>query len=245
MSQFRNKPLAARAGSAAILLSLFVLSASAQAQSCGCTDIADIKHRIEEADVAIKTYSDEMQKMGEQMQRQHTGIPYTSERRDKLQGRVQDALSKNAHGLPTMPTMDDNPGGTDNLCNTTINLHPSATACMRESVSRHEAFHRKECLKTRSLGKIGESITSGKDRFERDGASLLQYAIEEIGGYSTEKTFLQGELSRLQAASECKPKPIEERRDYTGRSRDRTPPPPKEQNPVDQGVDSLRRRFGF
>lgn len=246
MSQCVRNPLAARAGWAAALLSLFVLSAPALAQTCGCLDIADIKHRLQEADVAIETYNTEIGKITEQMQRTQSPLLYTAERRVKLQSRVQEALNENASGkLATAPTMGDNPGGTDNLCNTTINLHPSATACMRESVKRHEAFHRQECLKTRTAGKVWVSLTEGKDRFERDSVILVQYAIEEIGGYSAEKAFLQPELARLQ--DECKPKEPE-RRDFTAERRNRDPQPPKEQSPVDQikdGVDSLRRRFGF
>jgi len=239
MFQLPNEPLAARAGSAVVLLSFLALPASVQAQACGCTDIADIKKRMKEADVAIKSYAEEMQKIAEQMQRQRTVLLADREKRAKMQSRIQHALDQTAGGLPTAPTAGDNPGGTDNLCNTTINLAPSATACMRESLSRHEAFHRQECLRTRSMAKIGESIATGKDRFERDGTTLVAYATEEIGGYTAEKAFLQGELSRLQQAPECRPKPIETR-DYTGQARDRAPSSNR-QNPV----DSLRRKFGF
>ena len=193
----------------------------------------------------MNAYGAEVQKMGEQMQRTQAGIPYTKERREKLQGRVQEALDKAAKGrIATAPTMGDNPGGTDNLCNVTINLHPSATACMRESVKRHEQFHRQECLKTRTAGKIATSINTGQDRFERDGFQLMQYASEEIGGYQAEVAFLASEQARL--AQACKPpKPKTEVRDYTAEQRNRSPKGQKPADPVKSGVDDLRKRLGF
>jgi hypothetical protein len=231
------------------LFVLFALAAPAYAQTCGCNDIGDIKRRLAEANAAVQTYSAEMQKMVEQMQRTGDRLEYNAERRQKLQSRVQDALNKVAAGkISTTPTMGDNPGGTSNLCETTIGLHPSATACMRKSVKRHEEHHRQECLKTKSLGKTLGMAASGKDRFEADKASLVQYAMEEIGGYTAEIMFLQGELARLSNAPECKPKPKPkpEVRDYTSQRRERNTSPQDEgKDAVNQGVDSLRRKFGF
>ena len=222
-------------------LSLLLLSAPALAQTCKCADQGDIKRRLHEVDTALKAYQTEIGKMTEQMQRTHDPLMYTKERREKLQGRVQDALNQSpAGGISPMPTMNDNPGGTSNLCEVTINLHPSATACMRESVTRHENLHRDQCLRTRSAGRIKDSVVSGKDRFERDNATLVQYAAEEISAYSVEKQFLQSELSRLQNAAECKPKPIEQR-DYTSTPRRSNSGSSSRQSPV----DSVRRRFGF
>jgi hypothetical protein len=94
---------------------------------------------------------------------------------------------------------------------------------MRESIRRHEEHHRQECLKTRSVGKILDSVRTGKDRFERDGFQLTQYAQEEIGGYSEELMFLRSELARLSRAPECQPKP--EVRDYTAEARARKAKP--------------------
>lgn len=191
-----------------VLLLLLLWSTAAWSQPCACIDVGDIKQRIKEAETAINTYGTEMGKMVEQIQRTHDPLAYTPERRAKLQGRVQAALNQVTAGrIATAPTDGDNPGGTNNLCMTTINLHPSATACMRESVKRHEDYHREQCLKTRSAGNVVGAAISGKaDRFERDGASLIQYAQEEMGGYTSELTFLQGELARLQRAPECQPK---------------------------------------
>src|SRR5262249_20856445 len=153
-----------------------MLSASAWSQ-CTCIDIGDIKRRIKESEVAINAYSTEIQKMVEQMQRTHDPLQYTPERRQKLQTRVQAALDQAATGaIPTAKPLGERLGGTNNLCMTSIEMHPSATACMRESVKRHEDQHQKECMKTLSAGGVLDSIKTGKDRFERSNASLIQYA---------------------------------------------------------------------
>jgi hypothetical protein len=227
-----------------ILALLVAFSGSAFAQ-CQCIDVGDIKARTKEAKAAIEAYGAEMSKMMEQMQRTQAPLPYTPERRQKLQGRVQEALNKVSAGrISTTPTMGDNPGGTDNLCNVTIGMHPSATACMRESVKRHEEFHRAECLKTRTAGKIGTTIKTGQDRFERDGIQLFQYAQEEVGGYMEEIKFLGAEEARLARAPECKPKPPPVR-DYTAEQRNRSPANQKPADPVQSGVDEIRRKLGF
>ena len=209
---------------AVLIVSVFFLLLAAtplRAQPCTCIDVGDIKARLAEATAAITAYSTEIQKMTEQMMRTRDPIPYTAERREKLQSRVQDAVNQVAAGRisPTPSIKGENPGGTGNTCLITINLHPSATACMKESVKRHEEHHQRECLKTLSAGKVLGAIVTGKtDRFERDGAQLTQYAQEEIGGYTTEMMFLQSELARLAQAEECKPKQPE-RRDYTAQPR--------------------------
>jgi hypothetical protein len=209
--------------SLAIAVPLLLASSLARAQ-CTCIDVGDIKRRMTEAQTAINAYMTEIGKMVEQMQRTRQPLEYTPERRLKLQGRVQAALNQvTAGAISTAPTDGDNPGGTNNLCMMTINLHPSATACMRESVRKHEEYHRDQCLKTRSAGSVIGAVVSGKaDRFERDGASLVKYAQEEIGGYTTEMMFLQSELSRLQRAPECQPKKPEVI-DYTAQPRQRKP----------------------
>ncbi|MGD9954131.1 MAG: hypothetical protein AB7S87_16300 [Burkholderiales bacterium] len=226
----------------ALVAFLLALSPAAFAQPCQCIDQGDIKARIAEAKAAMEAYGAEIQKMSEQMMRTQSPLPYTRERREKLQGRVQGAINKVAAGrIQTAPTMGDNPGGTDNLCNVTIGLHPSATACMRESVRRHEEHHRQECLKTRTAGKIATSVRTGADRFERDGFQLTQYASEEMMGYSTEISFLEGELYRLKTA--CQPK--REVRDYTAELRNRSQKGQKPADPVKGGLDTARKLLGF
>lgn len=226
----------------ALVAVFLALSPAAFAQPCQCIDQGDIKARMAEAQAAIQAYGTEIQKMSEQMVRTQEALPYTRERREKLQGRVQAAINKVAAGrIQTTPTMGDNPGGTDNLCNVTIGMHPSATACMRESVKRHEEHHRQECLKTRTAGKIATSIRTGQDRFERDGIQLSQYAGEELAGYQTEFMFLQQELARLKTA--CQPK--REVRDYTAEQRSRSPQGQKPADPVKGGLDTARKLLGF
>ena len=200
---------------------------SVSAQACGCPDIGDMQRRIAEATTALNAYTAEVQKMMEQTMRTRQPIAYTPERRALLQSRIQTALN-NAQGgaIATAPTDGDNPGGTSNLCTISLNFHPSATACMRESVTRHEKHHQDECLKMmkRPFGGVDQVVT-GRDRFQLTGAQLSQYASEEITSYMTEITFLQGELARLQSTNECapKPKPAPAVRDYTAQPRQRRP----------------------
>jgi hypothetical protein len=207
----------------AAILSLFLLAAApSYAQVCKCIDIGDIKARMKEAETAINAYSNESRKMMEQMVRTQEPILYTPARREKLQGHVQAALNQASGGrISPTPHMGHGPGHTSNVCQIVIDLHPSATACMRESIKRHEEHHSKECRKTLTAGKVLDSVATGKDRFERNNVQLMQYANEEIAGYMTELTFLQGELMRLSQAEECNPKPKPEVRDYTAQPRDR------------------------
>jgi len=227
----------------AIAVVFLVLPAVSMAQPCQCIDKGDIAARVSEAQAAILAYGEEIQKMSEQMVRTQSSLPYTKERREKLQGRIQNAINKVAAGrIQTTPTQGDNPGGTDNLCNVTIGLHPSATACMRESVKRHEEHHRQECLKTRTAGKIATAIKTGQDRFERDGNQLTKYASEEIGGYQAEMMFLNAEQARL--AKACQP-PKPRVRDYTAEQRNRSPQGQQPADPVKEGVGQVKKLFGF
>ncbi len=206
----------------ALLAVLLTAADPAQAQACQCIDIGDIKARINEAQTAVSAYSTEVRKMAEQMQRTQEPILYSPARRAKLQGHVQDALNQVAGGrISPTPHMGHGPGHTSNLCQIVIDLHPSATACMRESVKRHEEHHSTECRKTLTAGRVADSVTSGKDRFERNNAQLMAYAMEEIAGYTTEIMFLQSELARLESAEECRPKPKPEVRDFTAQPRER------------------------
>lgn len=205
----------------AILISLVVpVVPPVQAQVCQCIDIGDIKARMAEANAAVAAYSAEMRKMAEQIQRTMEPIPYTPARRETLQGRVQQALNQVATGrISPTPSTGHSLAGTSNVCLIEINLHPSATACMRESVKRHEKHHQFECAKTLSESRVMDSAISGRDRFERNRAQLMDYAIEEIGGYTTELAFLQSELSRLSHSEECNPRPKPEVRDYSAQPR--------------------------
>jgi chromosome segregation ATPase len=207
-----------------VTLILLVLSAVApvQAQPCQCIDIGDIKARMAEANAAIAAYSAEIQKMAEQIQRTRELIPYTQARRKKLQENIQPTLDRVAAGrISPTPSGGHPPGGTSNLCQIEIFLHPSATACMRESIKRHEQHHSSECRKTLSAGRVLDSAATGKDRFERTNTQLMEYAMEEIGGYTTEIAFLQSELTRLAQSEECnpKPKPRLELREYSAQPR--------------------------
>ena len=229
-----------------ILVLVFALPAHALAQ-CQCIDVGDMKARMKEATTAIEAFHKEIVKMMEQIQRTQDPLLYTEARRIMLRDNVQKALNTASTGkrISATPTIDEGgPAGTGNLCVISWNLHPSTTACLRESIKRHEEHHQRECVKMLDGGKIAKAAVTGKgtDRFERSGSSLIQYASEEISGYQAELIFLAGELQRL--AQACKPpKPVV--RDYTAEQRNRTPRNQKPADPVKSGVDEVRKRFGF
>lgn len=205
------------------LLALLLCTAVAQAQPCECIDIGDIKRRIKEAQAAINAYTAELQRMAEQMMRTQQPIAFTEARRQMLQNNVQGALNTalaGTGGIATVPSLKGhNPGGTTNVCTIEINLHPSASACMRESIKRHEELHQKECLRTMGPGRVIDAV--GRGKAER-WTMLTEYAVEEVNGYATEIAFLQSELTRLENSPACKPKPrVPELRDYTAQPRSR------------------------
>jgi hypothetical protein len=228
-----------------ILVLFFALPAPALAQ-CQCIDVGDIKARMKEATTAIEAFHKEIVKMAEQMQRTQDPLLYTEARRIKLRDNVQAALNTSTgNRISATPTIEEGgPAGTGNLCVITFNLHPSTTACMRESIKRHEEHHQRECVKMLDGAKIAKAVVTGKgtDRFERSGASLIQYASEEITGYQAELTFLAGEQRRLEQA--CKP-PKPQVRDYTAEQRNRSPKGQQPADPVKSGLDEARRRLGF
>jgi hypothetical protein len=221
---------------------LLAFAAPAYAQTCQCIDVGDIKRRIMEAQAIIQGYSAEIQVMAEQIARTGDPLLYTQARRKKLQENMKKVLNELPSGgrISAVPVHEgENPGGTGNLCQIEIGVHPSASACIREAVLRHEQYHQQQCQKTKSLGNSIGMFVSKQDRFEANKASLVQYAMEEIGGYSAEIMFLQGELNRLSVAPECRPKPKPEARHYTAQRREHN------NSPQDNAVDSLRRKFGF
>ena len=228
-----------------LLVVLLAFSGSAFAQ-CQCIDVGDIKARSKEAKAAIEAYGQEMNKMAEQIQRTHDPLLYTEGRRTKLQTNIQKALNGvNAGRISPTPTIEGGAvASTGNMCNVVYKLHPSATACIRESIKRHEEHHQKQCQAMLSASGVIVAAATGKgtDRFERTGASLMQYASEEISGYLEEVKFLGSEEARL--AQACKPKPAPVR-DYTAEQRNRSPAGQKPADPVRSGVDEVRRRLGF
>lgn len=182
---------------------VILLAAPAQAGSCECKDIPDIEEKIEEATTAILTYT---------LQTALVREAYTSQGRAALQAVVQsalDAVAARGHSVPAT-------GGTGNLCFISID---AKTACMKESVQRHEEVHREACLKDLSLSSAWTMFRDIKDRHEVAGRTMADYGREEIEAYQAELAFLMAELERL--AKECKkpPPPPAPQRDYTSQPR--------------------------
>jgi hypothetical protein len=231
-----------------LVVFLAAFSGSAFAQQCQCIDVGDIKARKKEATTAIEAYGAEMNKMAEQMQRTQDPLMYTAARRVKLQENIQKALNAGVTGkrISATPVIDHNKGvaSTGNLCNVEDNFHPSMTACMRQSIMLHEGYHQSQCKKMLDAGQVLSSVKTGADRFERSNYSLVQYAMEEVGGYTEELKFLNAEEVRLAQSPACKPKEPP-KRDYTAEQRNRSPANQKPADPVKSGMDEVRKRLGF
>jgi hypothetical protein len=200
---------------------VFLAATTARAQECHCDDVHAMELRLKEVNAAIKGFTRELAAMNEQVLRTQQPIMYTEERQAKLRGKVLDVINGEMKGETAAPRPSGtNPGETSNLCQVEINLNPSVSACIRESITRHEQYHREQCLKTRSAGAILKGVTEAgqANRFVRDHFSLQQYATEEIMGYTKEIEFLSPELARLRRDCHAPPPPPQ-KRDYTGQPR--------------------------
>ncbi len=224
---------------AALALSFF--ARSSEAGTCGCMDLADLKHRSEEVKIALDGFQSEITNLQGEMLKERRPIYYTPALAQKMRDSVQAALDRNAAGkLPTGAS-----GNTDNLCN--ISVNERATACMQESARVHEQQHRDACLKTLSASAVVSSVSTPggfKDRFERKHAPLISYAIEETVGYFAEKTFVSNQINSLEGP--CKPPPPPQiERDYTSQPRKaRRPASPDPVQQTKSLVDPVRRLFG-
>lgn len=146
---------------------------------CDCIDKADLKERLARVKNAIKAYGEEIVKIGM--------TPYTTEGRDALQGRVEQAIfEQKREGIKLNAS-----GHTTNLCTMEVT---APTRCLEESIRRHEKVHQDACKQT--LEDHMKKILSGdaRDRFEANGSTMAGYIMEELLGYQTEIAFLQAEL---------------------------------------------------
>jgi hypothetical protein len=232
---------------AALTVSSF--PSSSNAEPCSCSDLGDLKNRREEVRVALNVYQSEIERVNNQMMTDRKPIYYTPKLAQDIKNKVQAALNQNVAGKLST----DASGGTDNLCDISVNEH--ATACMQQSTRAHEQVHRDRCLQTRSASSVAASISTlgeFKDRFEVQHSLLTIYAVEETNAYFTEQNFLVAEINALDAP--CKPKP-QIQRDYTSQRADHhqndgpaTPGQAQRSASAPQqaknAVDSIRRMFG-
>jgi hypothetical protein len=180
-----------------VFVILFAASPATFGQ-CQCSDLADMKHRLAEAKAAVNAYSKEMGSV----------VEYSAAGRSQMQQRIQAAINgAQVAGISPTPRGDPgNPGGTNSVCLTDVNLSPSATACMRTDLQKHEDWHQQQCV--------------ARWKKLRPYHFMIEYAIEETTAYSLEISFLSSEIARVEKSDACKPKPIQERRDYTSLPRE-------------------------
>jgi hypothetical protein len=219
------------------------------AESCGCMDLADLKHRREEVRVALNVYQSEIERVNGEMIKNRKPIYYTPALAQGIKDKVQAALNQNAAGkLATAAS-----GGTDNLCN--VNANERATSCMQQSTQAHEQVHQDRCLQTQGPSTVLDSISTPgqfKDRFEVNHAPLISNAIEETNAYFAEQNFLEAQIKALEGP--CTPRP-QIQRDYSSQADNQSsdspgsrqahrPASPAPDQQVKGAVNSLRRMFG-
>ncbi len=158
------------------------------ATSCTCSNIADLRNMLNEADAAIAANQYEIDGMLAAEKTSGKPVLYTVETyKGKLQVEVQKALDQ------ISPTWDPSIHRTtaetsEFLCNTTIH---SPTSCLAEVVDKHEAVHRAACNATTTWTKLADM-------------RLVDKALEEIRAYTAARTYI---LSVLQIVPRvCQPK---------------------------------------
>jgi hypothetical protein len=168
-----------------LLLTLIALSrpearAPDDHQACACPDVFDLTIRHAEAEAAIAAFQGAINGWAA-----NGGAPAASEAgRTALKNQVQGAINGVTDSRANHPT-----GVTDAACQVT-NL--AATACMKEVVAQHEHMHAEACANFVSAHPL--SI----DRWP----TLEDYAREEISGYQSELSYINGSLSNLRR--ECR-----------------------------------------
>lgn len=170
--------------------------AAAAAQACGCPDVADIRNRLCVARAAIAEYnrlSDRTRRVEEQMGR---SLPYSAEAKDTIvRPCVQEAINT-AHTPGSKGAVAET---SDDTCEVAVTRADSA--CMRESILRHENRHAAICQwrheRREERGYFGELVARFGD--PRAGQTLIGYMAEERSAYQSEINHLRSELLRLSA----------------------------------------------
>lgn len=152
------------------------------AEDCQCLDRGDIMHRIREAETAIAAYTRESTSLQVEEGRTNTVIKLTPKRIAEIQGHVQkdlDDLAARSGRISTRAV-----GVTDrfSLCIPAI-LDPSASECMKQAISVHEAVHQKRCLTMATWGSFLFPVG--------------EYLAEETSAYTAEMAFLRDQLAKL------------------------------------------------
>ncbi len=169
---------------AVLLLASVIFIPVYAAAPCSCADISNIKHRIEEAQVAIHTLETQIGFID----------PVTPTREDTyagLQGLLQAALNTanyqtSAPGLGTAPGQRG-PAATLGDCSMVFSA--SASPCMLAVLKAHEQVHADECNRWKSVWNL---ITPWQYNL-----TLAQFARHEASSYRAELIYID---TMMQAA---------------------------------------------
>jgi len=171
--------------------------ASAQGEACGCDDVRDLRNRICEARAAVAEYDRQIARI-QKFEREQlkkpllwTGPLY----KQCMQPCIQEALDAIVDLKARTSAAETNDG-----CEIVFTT-PPATACVKESLLRHERVHQTQCVARRDAikegGFFGPIVSMFTGNF--DGQSLVSVANEEKMGYRGEIEFALEQLRRLSA----------------------------------------------
>ncbi len=159
------------------------LSAQAQSQPCGCADKKDLIDRLNRVEMAIQEYRAQIEKMKEQEKNEGKPLMWTKERYDKLEDTVNTAMKTVKNPSANSVSAKSNGGDCD------FEEINAPTACLRESVTRHEKVHHRGCLAVKDSLSLNETYQMRM--------RLADFAQEEIFGYLEERKFILSQLQSL------------------------------------------------
>ncbi len=167
-----------------------VVAANAQASPCSCADKQDLLNRLNLIEAAILEYREQIVGMTNREKIDGKPLMVTPELyKEILQDRVNDALKRIKDPKARTGTAQTN-GGDCTLMHVT-----APTACLRETLTRHEAIHISSC-------KAYEGAP-GFHKTYQTRMRLIDFAREEITAYLEERAFILQQLKKLPTT--CRP----------------------------------------
>lgn len=193
-----SKPL-----SAFLLLTALAapVAAGAQASSCGCPDVADLRNRYCEARAAIGEYGRQINMIRAQEARTGDPVMYTVPRyAEHVQPCVQEAINQVTDTNANRPTAD-----TNNACQIRFKGNPSA--CLKDVLAAHESVHVTVCQKWSNDRDNEGFFAALRGTFSdfREGTTMVDLLNEERAAYGVEVNRVREELARLSRSNPACP----------------------------------------
>lgn len=159
--------------------------------TCTCSDIPDLKNRLNEVNAAIAEYNLAIGDV--QAHDTEVGSPtmYNENTFNEEQGNVQIAIN----GAHTQGTRSGS-GDTDTACETNVD---APTPCLRASFQTHENVHSATCKQTKANLKSDASWTTNY----KDSMTMIEYWNDEIAAYNAEIPYLTKEIAHAKSDPGC------------------------------------------